>query len=281
MLNLVGSDAARINSLPVGIYGVQPNVFNIAISDFLDVQYRTESTLNVSDQLYSAKGSQSVAVGSYVTDFINIDPTELEDTLLLQTYTSAQNKTNRYYRKRILWTAKQAPAFTMRDRKNNAHNPTVLVSLPVYNRMIDPAMTLNKTTWERVIIKLKDPENKVHIKKIIADAKAVFTPEQANGIRIFNYFDDTDTMDEVTDILDTIFNIIICITMFLCFFSLCSSMSANLLDQSKEIGILRAMGFTRTRIKLLYFYEAFVLVMASCMLGVMIGVIVGFTMVLQ
>jgi hypothetical protein len=49
MLNLVGSDAARINSLPVGIYGVQPNVFDIAISDFLDVQYRTESTLNVSE----------------------------------------------------------------------------------------------------------------------------------------------------------------------------------------------------------------------------------------
>tara|TARA_B110000285_G_scaffold221609_1_gene274796 strand:- start:4 stop:384 length:381 start_codon:yes stop_codon:yes gene_type:complete len=88
-------------------------------------------------------------------------------------------------------------------------------------------------------------------------------------------------MDEVTSILDTIFNIIIIITMFLCFFSLCSSMGANLMDQAKEIGVLRAMGFTNYRIKLLYFYEAFVLVMASCLLGVMIGVIVGFVMVIQ
>lgn len=69
--------------------------------------------------------------------------------------------------------------------------------------------------------------------------------------------------------------------MFLCFFSLCSSMSANLFDQTKEIGILRAIGFTSSRIKVLYFYEAFVLVMASCSLGVMIGVVVGYTMVLQ
>jgi len=69
--------------------------------------------------------------------------------------------------------------------------------------------------------------------------------------------------------------------MILCLFSLASSMSANLLDQTKEIGILRAMGFTKRRIKLLYFYEAFILVMASCLLGVMIGTIVGFTMVLQ
>lgn len=68
--------------------------------------------------------------------------------------------------------------------------------------------------------------------------------------------------------------------MILCLFSLTSSMSANLMDQTKEIGVLRAMGFTKTRIKVLYFYEAFILVVVSCTLGVMIGTIVGFTMVL-
>ena len=68
--------------------------------------------------------------------------------------------------------------------------------------------------------------------------------------------------------------------MILCLFSLTSSMSANLMDQTKEIGVLRAMGFTKIRIKLLYFYEAFILVIVSCSLGVMIGTIVGFTMVL-
>jgi len=100
-------------------------------------------------------------------------------------------------------------------------------------------------------------------------------------VQIFNFLDSTETLDTVSDILDAIFSVIIAITMFLCFFSLCSSMSANLLDQTKEIGVLRAMGFTKKRIKLLYFYEAFVLVMASSLLGVMIGTIVGFTMVLQ
>lgn len=44
---------------------------------------------------------------------------------------------------------------------------------------------------------------------------------------------------------------------------------------------MRAMGLTKRRIKLLYFYEAFVLVLASASLGVMIGMIVGYTMVLQ
>jgi ABC-type antimicrobial peptide transport system permease subunit len=58
-------------------------------------------------------------------------------------------------------------------------------------------------------------------------------------------------------------------------------MTANLFEQSKEIGVLRSIGFTKTRIKLLYFYEAFILVIASCLMGVLIGVGIGYTMMLQ
>lgn len=57
-------------------------------------------------------------------------------------------------------------------------------------------------------------------------------------------------------------------------------MSANLYEQSKEIGVLRAMGLRKTRIYLLYIYEAFILVISSSLLGVMIGTLVGFSMVL-
>ena len=69
--------------------------------------------------------------------------------------------------------------------------------------------------------------------------------------------------------------------MFLCFFSLSASMSANLYDQTKEIGILRAMGVTKIRIKLIYFYEALILVFASSFLGILIGVFVAWTFKLQ
>ena len=58
-------------------------------------------------------------------------------------------------------------------------------------------------------------------------------------------------------------------------------MSANLYDQTKEIGILRAMGVTKIKIKLIYFYEALILVFASSFLGILIGVFVGWTFKLQ
>ena len=81
------------------------------------------------------------------------------------------------------------------------------------------------------------------------------------------------------DIINAIFSTTIAIMMFLCFFSLTASMSANLYDQTKEIGILRAMGITKGRIRLLFFYEALILVFASCLLGIFVGTAVGFTMV--
>lgn len=81
--------------------------------------------------------------------------------------------------------------------------------------------------------------------------------------------------------ISMIFNVVILITMFLCFFSLSSSVSANLYDQQKEIGILRALGFTRLRTIVLFSYEAFILVMASSILGLFVGTVAAFTMVLQ
>ena len=55
-------------------------------------------------------------------------------------------------------------------------------------------------------------------------------------------------------------------------------MSANLYESAKEIGILRAIGLRKIRIILLYVYEAFILVMASSILGILIGVAVGWSM---
>lgn len=44
---------------------------------------------------------------------------------------------------------------------------------------------------------------------------------------------------------------------------------------------MRAIGITSRQIKLIYFYEALLLVLSSCLLGVLIGMTVGYTMALQ
>lgn len=194
------------------------------------------------------------------------------------------NTQTRYYKKRIIWTAKQIPYFFMRDR-DMKRDSDFLVNIPSFLHFYGPHKSLNETRWSNLFIKFKydggTEEYKQATRNFVADCKDTFNPQQSNSIGFENQYDDNDVMEQVETILDITFSVIIVITMLLCLFSLASSMSANLLDQTKEIGILRAMGFTKTRIKVLYFYEAFILVIASSLLGVMIGCTVAFTMVLQ
>ena len=44
--------------------------------------------------------------------------------------------------------------------------------------------------------------------------------------------------------------------------------------------MLRAIGITKYRVRMLYFYESLILVTSSCILGVLIGTGVGYTMLL-
>lgn len=77
-----------------------------------------------------------------------------------------------------------------------------------------------------------------------------------------------------------IFNVVISITMFICFFSLSSSMTGNLYEQVKEISVMRAIGFQKNVIMKLFVYEAFILVISSSFSGVFIGTFVGWGMTL-
>lgn len=65
--------------------------------------------------------------------------------------------------------------------------------------------------------------------------------------------------------------------MFLCFFSLSSSMTGNLYEQCKDIAVMRSIGFTKSIITKLYIYEAFILVAAASISGVGIGAIAGYS----
>jgi predicted lysophospholipase L1 biosynthesis ABC-type transport system permease subunit len=71
------------------------------------------------------------------------------------------------------------------------------------------------------------------------------------------------------------------LALVICFFSLISSMVANIHEQAKEIGILRALGTTAAWIARVYTLEAMVLVLTAAALGLGIGTFVAFTVTAQ
>ena len=137
--------------------------------------------------------------------------------------------------------------------------------------------TMDEINYRYLMIRMKDPKDHALIDQIGKELeKAV-----GAGVKVLITYKQVSSNNSVTNIVNYIFYLTIAVMMFLCFFSLTASMSANLYDQSKEIGVLRSMGVTKGRIRILYFYEALILVNASCLLGIFIGTTVGFTMALQ
>ena len=99
-----------------------------------------------------------------VTDQTFTDFDNYKSTILLSTYTASRNKNNLYYQRRPTWVLSSAPSFTMTDRFNNRASSDALVSLPSYQRMVDPTSSINETEFERVMIKMKDGMGSEEIK---------------------------------------------------------------------------------------------------------------------
>lgn len=108
-----------------------------------------------------------------------------------------------------------------------------------------------------------------------------FIFSNSEDLKIWDFRDFQKSIEKAENVISIIFVIVTIIVMFLCFFSLVSSMTANILEQTKEISVLRSIGITKKNMIMLYIYEAFVLVFASSFTGLIIGTIIGFTMSIQ
>lgn len=133
----------------------------------------------------------------------------------------------------------------------------------------------------RLLLDMQEPNNRSHIKHLKDSIQSLLDNEGLKDqYTIFAYQDVLDNSSKAEDTLELIFNVVISITMFICFFSLSSSMTGNLYEQVKEISVMRAIGFPKSVIMKLFMYEAFILVVSSSFSGVFIGTFVGWGMTL-
>ena len=64
-------------------------------------------------------------------------------------------------------------------------------------------------------------------------------------MNVWDFIDWAEGLNKGADIIDLIFNILTVIVMFLCFFSLTSTMTGNILQNRQEIAVLRSIGMTK------------------------------------
>ena len=243
------------------------------------------TSLTFSEQLYTASGTQGI---SFRSDFYKFNDRPRDELIKLQVreYAPTDNGSVDYIDTRV-FSLRQIYIW-QDDRIKYADGMRPKVSIPMLAFYSGEVIGVGDLTYDVIGIDFTDAMDYPTFQQFKRDFSKALSASTFFYDEITEYepatIDDKKTLSTeeiIANAMNKAFNAIIIVTMLLCFFALSSNMSANILEQTKEIGVLRAMGFRRFRIMLLYFYEATVLILSSCLMGVMIGMVVGYTMTVQ
>jgi ABC-type antimicrobial peptide transport system permease subunit len=272
---------------PIRVQAGSPNLFDVAISGFLKVAKQNDSSgLSVIQQLYTTRGAAGTLLGSVYEDTFQMKndyytPVQVRTEVDTSRFPAIEQQ---YVRTVALMDV--APVFALSKFRaggdGSSQSGDMVVSLPSLLDLGRNATLKTQSIRSYPIRKAIFDTNGMtesQIKKLKDGLNAVVA--SAPGVGLSDLQDSLAALLQGVGILQIFFSFTILIAMVMCFFSLTSSMFTNIYEQSKEIGILRAVGCKRHFIIRLYVYEAFVLVVASSFLGIMIGVVVGYTMVIQ
>lgn len=255
-------------------FAFSPNYFNVANQDFLD-EYAVNETsgLLLSEQLYTARGSQGIGIGAFAESSFGVNVNDPKSTFLLY---FEKDRTTLLFDSRPIFMLNSCPGLVM----SYLTYMGLLVqagstSLPLYMKLTD-TVSFSTIKWHSLAIKIKG-WNKDYLDKVYKE----LTMSRIKDTYVWNYDKETGNFDDISSILDIVFIIIIIFFMLLNFFSLSASMTANILEQTKEIAIIRSIGFTKARTVFMHVYEAFVLVLTGSTIGALIGMLIAYTLCMQ
>ncbi|CEM33325.1 unnamed protein product [Vitrella brassicaformis CCMP3155] len=294
------------------ITAVSPNVFDTTGSQFLRVSERIDggrpSGLSLTEYLYTVRGSSSGLMGAIFKDKFQLQDPHLPnkqsflvtisgDTVDKSVSTSAVGgltvpgnllqpgkKKGHNLLARIQPAAfvESAPAFYFSKFPDQLDFQNLLVSYPTFLRLAEQAggpRSVRQLGIERVLVDLRrDKRGRVDVDGRTLDA---IVSDLSDYSTVSDYRDIENSVNESRGIMDVVFAAAAVVVMVLCFFSLVSSMAANIFEQTKEMAILRSIGVTKARVTILFIYEAFVLITSASVLGLSIGMAVGWTMTAQ
>jgi ABC-type antimicrobial peptide transport system permease subunit len=277
------TNLGRIYDATQRIYGVTPNIFHAAIQGFLHVDSSMFDGVESFDyrdlpkQLYTAEGSSSAIVGSLYKVDVGL---QLNEPFILSVAFGDDPSNEKKRIMKPIAFLNSAPAFTF-SKFPLIRSQAFLVSLPTFLRLTNGLYTsIDDIPMRIFLVEFYENVTDKDIDTIKVEAYRLIRAGNS-GCWIWDYRDNVAPFQTATTLMSYFFNFTTVIAMLVSFFSLMSSMFTNIHEQTKEIGILRAIGIRRSWMYRIYIYEAFVLVLSSSLLGVVIGVTVAVTMTMQ
>jgi hypothetical protein len=298
-LSLSYSKIGHVFSYQAFVTAINPSFFQTTISEpnFLHVSQYSQPA-SIVDYLYTAEGSSAIVIGETFSALMGVT----EGQHLLVTATAAQSTADdedtqqqqqqqqqqrpqmnvapeKLFRLRAGAFLSLAPAFQFSKFPQLTRQDS-LVSMPSLVRMAQGVIgSVEELPMQRFLLQFVDGVTEAQKDTVKAELERM--TRLVIGVGVWDYRDSSKSLQQASDILGYFFNFATAVAMLVCFFSLSSSMYTNIFEQTKEIGVLRAIGLTKLALYRIYIYEAICLILASSIAGVAIGSFVSYTMTMQ
>jgi ABC-type antimicrobial peptide transport system permease subunit len=258
---------------------VAPNFYDVVSSRYLLVDGRRDTHWGLSESLYGLEGSGRLIVSTKQKTTMSLD--DYDELYVAEVKIDRGNSTDtlrRLVQSEAFLDAGPVAVFS----QYTLASTSALMSLPSLVAQGQNAMhSVEQVRYLRFIVDV--PGGKAEASSVAYRLQQALTKagQAGDGIEVRNIYDQRSQLDIAVIVLNALFGFAQIMATFICYFALSSSMSTNIHEQAKEIGVLRCIGFRKTPLTRTYVWEAFLLVFSSSLLGIVVGVVMGYTIVLQ
>eukprot|EP00708_Paratrimastix_pyriformis_P002012 GAFH01000750.1.p1 GENE.GAFH01000750.1~~GAFH01000750.1.p1 ORF type:complete len:1070 (+),score=469.34 GAFH01000750.1:43-3252(+) len=274
------SNVGRVFSYTQWLYAIQPHYFDVCLPGYMrydDADTDPEVGWGLEEQLYSPSGSHSLLIGATFKEKLLLD----RDTHFVEWTTVSTYPYSNVTRRRMTAAGflQSTPIFTISGFPT-ATAQDALAAFPTYVRLSNGQVpSVDDIPMRYFLLHLADNLTDDETDEIQAALSKITVND--DGVWIWDYRTAVQGLTAASSMIDLFFLACTVVAMLLCFFSLMSSMYTNVFEQTKEIGIMRALGLTQWQMYRLYVEEAFTLVVSASVMGIVTGTLIGYTMTLQ
>jgi len=271
------TSVGRYVTLQPTLQAVAPNFWDTVNSRYFISSDIRPSSWDMGYSLYSYEGSQRAVISTSYHNQLALQGQNAAFAIPVKVQIG--NDTRDYVR------LAQSDAFmdsssVVTFSKYTPNRNAVVVSLPaLMHRGEGVIPSIEMLVFSRFVVSMDSDGD---VDRVIKVLNTALTDYGLNGItKVKNLLSVQSSLEVAVNVVNLFFTFAQAMASCICFFALSSSMSTNVHEQSKEIGILRSIGLRKFPLTRTYIWESFVLVLAASILGVCVGVVMGYTIVLQ
>jgi ABC-type antimicrobial peptide transport system permease subunit len=278
LANATFSTIGRYMSIRPFLAAAPPGFYEVTNNKYLITKEVRDSSWPLAESLYSYDGSSRLILSSvFKRDFAF---ESLDDAFMLEAERVVGNDTV------TIRSLAQSEAWldsspVVQFSEYTAAGSGVLLSYPSMLQRSQGAIRSVESLFIRKMV-ITVPGGEAAAKRVRTLLEGTLVEiGMAAFVQVTDIYSARSSLAIATTVINLFFTFAQVMATFICYFALSSSMSTNIHEQAKEIGILRCVGFRTWPLTRTYVWEAFVLVFASSLLGIVVGVVMGYTIVLQ